>query len=98
MRCEGDFAGHFPLKQEITIRRYDELDQGEKLHNRYVLTDLGGVHMGYGPVEGNEGQSDDINILDRQQYEKRWRQYIGEPTEAFAQPESAIRIVGQYSK
>ena len=95
--CEKKLPKHFPIEQEITIRRYKELDSGEKLHNRYVLTNLGGVHMGYGAVEGKEGQSDDINILDRRQYEKRWRQYIGEPMEAFSQPDPEICIVGQCS-
>lgn len=51
----------------------------EKIHNRYALTELGGVILGMGHSQGtsNEQQShkDDINLLPEGQYHERWEQY-----------------------
>lgn len=48
----------------------------EKLHNRYVLTDLGGVSLGVGIDAGESGETDDLLLLPRAQYEHRWSQYV----------------------
>jgi hypothetical protein len=50
---------------------------GDRLHNRYVLTDLGGVTLGIGLDAGNEGETDDLVLLSRAQYTHRWSQYVG---------------------
>jgi hypothetical protein len=50
----------------------------EKLHNRYILTDLGGVSLGVGIDAGDPSETDDILLLPRAQYEHRWAQYVGE--------------------
>lgn len=56
--------------------------QNDGLHNRYVLTDRGGVSFGWGLDEGSKGQTDDVVILARDVYEHRWAQYCGD-TPAF---------------
>ena len=73
--------------------RLRERDGGERLHNRYILTDLGGVIFGVGLDEGDEGSMDDIHLLARTQYDERWRQY-GSEAPAFDRPERAITIKG----
>lgn len=48
---------------------------GEKFHNRYVLTELAGVDFGVGTDEGENHHSDDLTLLSRERYNKRWLQY-----------------------
>ena len=49
--------------------------EGEKLHNRYVLSNIGGVSFGVGLDEGDENQKDDVLLLNEDTFPKRWKQY-----------------------
>lgn len=91
--CRERLPREFPRGQAVVIRRLGERAGGEKLHNRYILTELGGVSLGAGLDEREAGVTDDLNLLDSDQYHRRWAQYAGEPLE-FAQPEDPITIVG----
>jgi hypothetical protein len=77
-------AGSLPNGVTIAFSRWKEKQQGgEKLHNRYVLTNIGGVSLGVGLDEGEPGETDDVHLLTREQYRLRWEQYVG-PNGAFA--------------
>jgi hypothetical protein len=65
-----------PMGCKIGFVRWKEKHGGEKLHNRYVLTELGGVFLGVGLDEGDAGETDDFILLPRAQYEHRWSQYV----------------------
>jgi hypothetical protein len=69
-------ASRLPDGISIEFLRWKQRDGGERLHNRYVLTDLGGVSLGGGLDEGDLGQTDDLLLLPRAQYESRWSQYV----------------------
>ncbi len=70
-------ATRLPNGCQVEFARWRQKPEGEKLHNRYVLTDLGGVSLGVGLDEGGVGESDDLLLLPRAQYEWRWSQYVG---------------------
>lgn len=53
----------------------EETVGGEKLHNRYVLTDIGGVFFGIGLDEDDENHQDDVALLNEHLYPLRWSQY-----------------------
>ncbi len=91
--CRQQLPRCIPIGLRVAMVRLRQRQGGERLHNRYILTDLGGVIFGVGLDEGDPGDTDDIQLLDRAQYEKRWRQYAGEPP-AFERPEPAIRVEG----
>lgn len=69
-------ARRLPRGLRVSFSRLDEVRGGEKLHNRYVLTDLGGVSLGVGIDAGADGQTDDIALLSADTYSKRWSQYV----------------------
>jgi hypothetical protein len=54
--------------------------QGNPLHNRFLLTDIGGVIIPYGlddyDREPNHGAEDDLEPMHKGTYEKRWKQYV----------------------
>ena len=75
------------------IRRLRERSGQEKLHNRYILTELGGVSLGVGLDEGQDGATDDLVLLDRGVYYERWKQYASDPP-AFDLLEEAVEVTG----
>jgi hypothetical protein len=89
--CRRSLSTCIPVGVRLSICRLRQKPNGERLHNRYILTDLGGVIFGVGLDEGEEGATDDIELLERAQYEKRWQQYVGDPG-AFDRPEPNIDL------
>ena len=76
------------------VRRLSEKQGGERLHNRYILTDLGGVTFGIGLDEGADGGTDDLALMGRGQYELRWSQYVGNPPAGFEQEGMPVEVIG----
>ena len=93
-QCEKRLPQHVPERMRVLVRRLRQKQGGEQLHNRYILSDLGGVSFGYGLDEGDEGATDDLALMDRDQYERRWAQYAGEPPAAFEQEGTPVEVVG----
>ncbi len=54
--------------------------RGDPLHNRFVLTDVGGVILPYGvddyDREANHSAKDDLIPMQRGMYQERWAQYV----------------------
>lgn len=90
-------AARLPDGILVEFRRWRQRDGGEQLHNRYVLTDLGGVALGTGLDEGDQGETDDVHLLTRAQYELRWSQYVGTPS-AFDLVDSPRTIRGSKAR
>ena len=67
-----------PQGLKVIFRQWQEKPGGEKLHNRYILTDIGGVDFGTGLDEGDAGQTDDIKLLGKERFKIRWQQYAGD--------------------
>jgi hypothetical protein len=85
-------AASLPSGCTIEFARWKQKPEGEKLHNRYVLTNLGGVYLGVGLDAGRTGETDDLVILPRAQYALRWSQYIDEG--AFERADTPVTVRG----
>jgi hypothetical protein len=76
---EGICNTHLPqlIRAGIEVRlfRWQQKAGGEELHNRYMLTDLGGIRFGAGLDEGAPGETDELEILDDNAYRLRFTQY-----------------------
>jgi hypothetical protein len=92
-KCGMELPRHIPRGLRVVFRRWKERDGGEKLHNRYVLTDLGGVSFHTGLDDGADGETDDVHLLDREQYRLRWSQYADDPP-AFDLAEDPLAVLG----
>ncbi|PKN30963.1 MAG: hypothetical protein CVU64_01015 [Deltaproteobacteria bacterium HGW-Deltaproteobacteria-21] len=71
-----------PAGVEVRISIWKEKDKGQKLHNRYLLTNICGVMFGTGSDASDDPEaeeSDDIVFLDEGQYQTRISQYTGRP-------------------
>jgi hypothetical protein len=82
---------HTPRGLRVRCMQIAERSGGEKVHQRYVLTDLGGVHVEPG-LDMGDGTYD-IDLMDRLQYELRWRQYA-DPTHTFDVVDEPVEITG----
>ena len=61
--CKQYLPRLIPRGFTLTVRRWEERGEEEKLHNRYILTDIGGVQIGTGLDEGDPDTTDTDDIL-----------------------------------
>lgn len=80
----ADFKNWLPFLMvpgvELKIVIWKQKERGEKLHNRYLLTDMIGVMLGSGSDSAEDQDSietDDMVLLDEKQYTARREQFIG---------------------
>lgn len=66
-----------PAGTKVEFARWCEHAGGNAVHNRYVLTELGGVTLGKALDAGAAGHRDDLNLMAPDQYRLRWAQYLG---------------------
>lgn len=74
----AEMAARLPNGLSLEFVRWQQKSGGDRLHNRYVLTDVGGVALGIGLDAGDTGETDDVLLLPRAQYWLRWSQYAEE--------------------
>lgn len=74
--CLIKMPQHIKRGLEVTFVRLVQRQNGEKLHNRYVLTNHGGVKLGNTLEVDDSGASDDANLMDKDQYLVRAAQYF----------------------
>lgn len=95
--CMKDAAralpGLLPEGVKITLHCWKERAGGPRLHNRYVLTEIGGVKFGDGIEMGSTGHEDHLSILDDTSRLKLWNQYVGSPP-AFDRAGSPREFIG----
>lgn len=91
--CKAHLAPVIPDGVELTVVRWEQLRGGEKLHPRYILTELGGLYFEAGLDEGKPGESTDVGILEPVILEKRRENYtLG--SRAFRMAQGPIVVVG----
>jgi hypothetical protein len=65
---------------------------GDEMHGRYVLTELGGIHIDFGLDEGWKGVKTDVTLMAEALHEENWKDFQ-EETAAF-KPEIIFEIEG----
>src|SRR6266542_4418196 len=73
--CRERLPGCIPGGLVLLICRLRGRAGRETPHNRFILTDIGGVAFARGLDDGAEGENDEIMLLERAQFEIRWRQH-----------------------
>lgn len=81
--CMKDAARALPTLlpdgMRVTLLCWKERAGGPRLHNRYLLTEVGGVKFGDGIEMGSTGHEDHLSILDEPSRLKLWNQHVGSP-------------------
>ena len=95
-KCMADAVRYLPRLlppgSKVTLRCWNERPGGARLHNRYLLTDIGGVQFGDEIEVGDPGHEDRTSILDEPSLAKLWEHYTGTPPAFDAAGESAPRL------
>lgn len=65
--CEDLLPSWMPRKLTLKIFRLNRIDNGQELHNRYILSDIGGVSFGHGTDDSPNHSYDDISLLSAKQ-------------------------------
>jgi len=64
-----------PNGLKVTLFLWQEREDGQKFHNRYILTDIGGVAFGHGLDEGRESEMDYVTRLAPELYDLCCKQF-----------------------
>jgi len=70
--------GSIPEGKTVTLHCWSERAGGARLHNRYLLTEIGGVQFGDGIESGRPGQTDRVSILEESTRAALWADFAGE--------------------
>jgi hypothetical protein len=71
-----------PVGMKVSLHCWTERTGGPRIHNRYLLTDIGGVQFGDSIEAGEPGQHDRVSILEEVTRARLWDEFVG-PTPAF---------------
>lgn len=83
------------IPRGLTVRFsfWKERENGPRLHNRYLITDIGGIKFGDSIEQDKAGKQDHLSILDEQSRLSLWQHYM-DPGDGFEPVEMPIEIVG----
>jgi hypothetical protein len=93
--CSKILPKYLPRGVSLFVFIWQEKPGGEKIHNRYILTEKGGVAFGAGLDESSHDSeaTDDLNRLSEDQHSTRWAQY-NRDSAAFALIGNPVEIKG----
>lgn len=67
--------GSIPEGGSLKLVRWKEKENGERFHDRYILTNNGGLGFAGGIDPGSEGQTTDVSLLSNDHHAARWRAF-----------------------
>jgi len=90
--CEDHLKQRVPIGTYLTLQRWNEKPDGGELHDRYILSDIGGVKVDPGIDDSYKGGNFVAMLLERHLYEKYWNDFVEE--RGFDRAENPIHISG----
>ena len=85
-------AETIPRGAKVRFRRWES--DGEYFHDRFVLTELGGVMATASLMTGQRTHTTNLNLLDAEQYRLRWSQFTGS-SPPFSPIDEPATIIGR---
>jgi len=69
-----------PRGKEVHVTIWRQREHGQKLHNRYILSEFCGIAFGTGLDQNDDStatETDDLHMMDAAKLETRWKEYLG---------------------
>jgi len=76
--CSKRFTEILPPNIELRVKRWSQKKGGEKLHDRFLLTDIGCVQSSYGFDHGTDSETTSLTLLNKQDCSLIKHQYLGD--------------------
>ena len=95
-RLQAKLPRIIPRGEKMSVFIWKQRERGQKLHNRYILTEVCGVLFGTGLDQSDDPEAmetDDVELLDGSLLDSRWKQYKGSPA-AFDSVVKPFELVG----
>lgn len=92
--CEGRLPALLPNGLKLMIYRIRSLPNAQEIHNRYILTDIGGVMFGHGTDSSVNTSFDNISLLDSDSL-THWKKAYTPNSSDFKWPEPPVFITPQ---
>ena len=73
--CERKLPQHLPRGLSVLMKIWEEKEDGEDFHDRFVLTEKVGVCIGAGLSSGDTGQTLNLTMMDPKMHERRYREF-----------------------
>ena len=89
-----------PANKEVHVTIWKQREQGQKLHNRYILSEFCGVAFGIGLDQNDDqaaAETDDLHMMDAAKFSARQKEYLGNPM-AFDQAADPLEITGTHGE
>jgi len=91
--CLEKLPNLIPSGYCVRLKRWIARSGGELFHQRFILSDIGGVEVDPGLDDGKAGESFKVMLLKRKMFEKHWQDFITAP--AYDLAEKSLEIVGK---
>ena len=74
--CDRLVAPRLPSGVSVTITRWDQHHRGDFFHDRYILTDKGGIRLGWGLDRSKRPEeTTDVTLLDAGLWSECWQNF-----------------------
>ena len=98
-KCREILSGLLPVDLELRIFCWDKKTGGKEFHDRFILTEFGGVDFGHGlDAPGRPGRPSPakvkIQILDKDDYQELWGDFREDSEVYYKRISDPIIIVG----
>lgn len=87
-----------PTGKKVHITILKQREHGQKLHNRYILSEVCGIAFGIGLDQNDDqttAETDDLHMMDTTKLATRWQEYLGNPP-LFDQVVPSFAITGTH--
>lgn len=91
--CEEKMPAIIPRGLRVLFKRWKQKSGGDRLHPRFIITDIGGVKFDDGLDQKGDGITEIVNLLDIDQYRKIWDKYASDRP-AFDPADEPVGIIG----
>jgi hypothetical protein len=93
--CLKNLPSIIPKGLTIILKRWKQRENSEKIHGRFILTDIGGIFIEPGLDEGKKGELVKAFLLGRDFYKKEWLNYVEKPAFDTSENEHFLEIIGK---
>jgi len=89
-QCTNKLKDSIPHGWRVCFKRWKQKPSGKKLHDRYLITDIGGVSFSKGLDEESEGDTQQISLLKVNTYKTVYEDYLSNHPAFELEPEFTI--------